>query len=81
MSSEVLVDRWDWVDDLQFIGQEYPTHALLDSSPVRDCSVTSHLHYYHLGINDQSLEMASGARIPGLFGYFQLGNVHIPVVE
>ncbi|GFS72354.1 hypothetical protein TNCV_1827531 [Trichonephila clavipes] len=34
MSSEVPVDRWEGVDGLQFVGQAYPTHALLDSSPV-----------------------------------------------
>ncbi|GFU56661.1 hypothetical protein TNCV_3930541 [Trichonephila clavipes] len=34
MPSEVPVDRWEGVDGLQFIGQAYPTHALLDSSPV-----------------------------------------------
>ncbi|GFX53767.1 hypothetical protein TNCV_1597131 [Trichonephila clavipes] len=33
MPSEVPVDRWDGVDGLQFVGQAYPTHALLDSSP------------------------------------------------
>ncbi|GFV85048.1 histone-lysine N-methyltransferase SETMAR [Trichonephila clavipes] len=35
MPSEVPVDRWEGVDELQFIGQAYPTYALLDSSPVR----------------------------------------------
>ncbi|GFW06130.1 hypothetical protein TNCV_4479211 [Trichonephila clavipes] len=34
MSSDVPVDRWEGVDGLQFVGQAYPTHALLDSSPV-----------------------------------------------
>ncbi|GFX27752.1 uncharacterized protein TNCV_3662391 [Trichonephila clavipes] len=34
MPFEVPVDRWERVDGLQFIGQAYPTHALLDSSPV-----------------------------------------------
>ncbi|GFX75958.1 hypothetical protein TNCV_2239291 [Trichonephila clavipes] len=34
MPSEVPVDRWEEVDGLQFVGQAYPTHALLDSSPV-----------------------------------------------
>ncbi|GFT74345.1 hypothetical protein TNCV_539051 [Trichonephila clavipes] len=34
MSSKVPVDRWEEVDGLQFVGQAYPTHALLDSSPV-----------------------------------------------
>ncbi|GFW60546.1 hypothetical protein TNCV_568941 [Trichonephila clavipes] len=34
MPSEAPVDRWEWVDGLQFVGQAYPTHALLDSSPV-----------------------------------------------
>ncbi|GFS71214.1 hypothetical protein TNCV_5049941 [Trichonephila clavipes] len=34
MPSQVPVDRWEGVDGLQFIGQAYPTHALLDSSPV-----------------------------------------------
>ncbi|GFW12684.1 uncharacterized protein TNCV_3883941 [Trichonephila clavipes] len=34
MPSEVPVDRWEGVDVLQFVGQAYPTHALLDSSPV-----------------------------------------------
>ncbi|GFU68646.1 uncharacterized protein TNCV_4982521 [Trichonephila clavipes] len=34
MPSEVPVDRWEGVDGLQFVGQAYPTHALLDSSPV-----------------------------------------------
>ncbi|GFW63206.1 DUF4817 domain-containing protein [Trichonephila clavipes] len=35
MPSEVPVDWWEGVDGLQFVGQAYPTHALLDSSPVR----------------------------------------------
>ncbi|GFV14534.1 hypothetical protein TNCV_1080571 [Trichonephila clavipes] len=34
MPSEVQVDRWEGVDGLQFVGQAYPKHALLDSSPV-----------------------------------------------
>ncbi|GFW51379.1 hypothetical protein TNCV_4838231 [Trichonephila clavipes] len=34
MPSEVPVDRWKGVDGLQFVGQAYPTDALLDSSPV-----------------------------------------------
>ncbi|GFT30390.1 uncharacterized protein TNCV_2376851 [Trichonephila clavipes] len=34
MPSEVPVDRGEGVDGLQFVGQAYPTHALLDSSPV-----------------------------------------------
>ncbi|GFX61997.1 uncharacterized protein TNCV_276451 [Trichonephila clavipes] len=34
MSSKVPVDRWEGVDGLQFVGQAYHTHALLDSSPV-----------------------------------------------
>ncbi|GFV20069.1 hypothetical protein TNCV_4193681 [Trichonephila clavipes] len=34
MPSEVPVDRWEGVDGLQFVGQAYPTHALLDSSPM-----------------------------------------------
>ncbi|GFV65198.1 uncharacterized protein TNCV_2148901 [Trichonephila clavipes] len=34
MPSEVPVDRWEEVDELQFVDQAYPTHALLDSSPV-----------------------------------------------
>ncbi|GFT04767.1 hypothetical protein TNCV_4476801 [Trichonephila clavipes] len=34
MPSEVPENRWDGVNGLQFIGQAYPTHALLDSSPV-----------------------------------------------
>ncbi|GFV28789.1 hypothetical protein TNCV_3987381 [Trichonephila clavipes] len=34
MPSEVPADRWERVDGLQFVGQAYPTHALLDSSPV-----------------------------------------------
>ncbi|GFY29942.1 hypothetical protein TNCV_4072551 [Trichonephila clavipes] len=29
--SEVPVDRWEGVDGLQFVGQAYPTHALLDA--------------------------------------------------
>ncbi|GFX60883.1 hypothetical protein TNCV_1311751 [Trichonephila clavipes] len=33
MPSEVPVDMWEGVDGLQFVGQAYPTHALLDSSP------------------------------------------------
>ncbi|GFV43086.1 uncharacterized protein TNCV_5027761 [Trichonephila clavipes] len=33
MPSEDPVDRWEWVYWLQFFGQAYPTHALLDSSP------------------------------------------------
>ncbi|GFT99041.1 uncharacterized protein TNCV_3794191 [Trichonephila clavipes] len=35
MPSVVPVDRWEGVDRLQFLGQAYPTHALLDSCPVR----------------------------------------------
>ncbi|GFV18682.1 hypothetical protein TNCV_4755691 [Trichonephila clavipes] len=31
MPSELPVDRWEGVDGLQFVGQAYPTHALLDS--------------------------------------------------
>ncbi|GFV12582.1 hypothetical protein TNCV_4425351 [Trichonephila clavipes] len=34
MPSEVPVDRWEGVDGLHFVGQAYPTLALLDSSPV-----------------------------------------------
>ncbi|GFU69464.1 uncharacterized protein TNCV_2282331 [Trichonephila clavipes] len=34
MPSEVPVDRWEGVDGLKFVSQAYPTHALLDSSPV-----------------------------------------------
>ncbi|GFX85882.1 hypothetical protein TNCV_2472841 [Trichonephila clavipes] len=34
MPSEVPVDMWEGVDGLQFVGQAYPTHPLLDSSPV-----------------------------------------------
>ncbi|GFW75533.1 uncharacterized protein TNCV_4427161 [Trichonephila clavipes] len=34
MPSEVPVDRWEGVNGLQFVVQAYPTHALLDSSPV-----------------------------------------------
>ncbi|GFS91497.1 uncharacterized protein TNCV_1139351 [Trichonephila clavipes] len=34
MPSEVPVDRWEGVDRLQSVGQAYPTHGLLDSSPV-----------------------------------------------
>ncbi|GFX68917.1 hypothetical protein TNCV_682761 [Trichonephila clavipes] len=34
MPSEVPLDRWEGVDGLHFIGQAYPTHSLLDSSPV-----------------------------------------------
>ncbi|GFS85956.1 hypothetical protein TNCV_1219521 [Trichonephila clavipes] len=34
MPSEVLVDRWEGVNGQKFVGQAYPTHALLDSSPV-----------------------------------------------
>ncbi|GFV88613.1 uncharacterized protein TNCV_1244231 [Trichonephila clavipes] len=34
MPSEVPVDRWEGVDGLEFVGQAYPTHALLDSSSV-----------------------------------------------
>ncbi|GFT91028.1 hypothetical protein TNCV_2008661 [Trichonephila clavipes] len=33
MPSEAAVDRWEGFDGLQFVGQAYPTHALLDSSP------------------------------------------------
>ncbi|GFW92908.1 hypothetical protein TNCV_3495411 [Trichonephila clavipes] len=35
MLSEIPVDRWEGFDGLQFVGQAYPTHALLDSSPVK----------------------------------------------
>ncbi|GFV77067.1 uncharacterized protein TNCV_691351 [Trichonephila clavipes] len=34
MPSEVPVDRWEGVDGLQFVGEAYLTHAILDSSPV-----------------------------------------------
>ncbi|GFW58958.1 uncharacterized protein TNCV_2830641 [Trichonephila clavipes] len=34
MPSEVPVDSWEGADGLQFVGQAYPTHALLDSIPV-----------------------------------------------
>ncbi|GFV20344.1 uncharacterized protein TNCV_4141051 [Trichonephila clavipes] len=34
MHSEVPVDRWEGVEGLQFVSQAYPTHALLDSSPL-----------------------------------------------
>ncbi|GFU37547.1 uncharacterized protein TNCV_4274751 [Trichonephila clavipes] len=33
MPSEIPVDMWEGVDGLQFVGQAYPTYALLDSSP------------------------------------------------
>ncbi|GFX38045.1 uncharacterized protein TNCV_3836441 [Trichonephila clavipes] len=42
MPSEVPVDRWEGVDELQFVGQAYPTHALLDSSPVMRTGVVIH---------------------------------------
>ncbi|GFW74236.1 uncharacterized protein TNCV_2524401 [Trichonephila clavipes] len=35
MPSEVPVDRWEGVDRLQFVGQAYPAHALLDSSLLK----------------------------------------------
>ncbi|GFU42029.1 uncharacterized protein TNCV_4677131 [Trichonephila clavipes] len=34
MPSEVPIDRWEGVNGQQFVVQVYPTHALLDSSPV-----------------------------------------------
>ncbi|GFX99319.1 hypothetical protein TNCV_1614451 [Trichonephila clavipes] len=34
MPAEVPVERWEGVDELQFIGQAYPIHAVLNSSPV-----------------------------------------------
>ncbi|GFV92843.1 uncharacterized protein TNCV_1346931 [Trichonephila clavipes] len=34
MPSAVTAVRWEGVDGLQFVGQTYPTHALLDLSPV-----------------------------------------------
>ncbi|GFV04974.1 hypothetical protein TNCV_2906421 [Trichonephila clavipes] len=41
MLSEIPVDRWEGFDGLQFVGQAYPTHALLDSSPAAKPSITS----------------------------------------
>ncbi|GFY18261.1 uncharacterized protein LOC101238613 [Trichonephila clavipes] len=38
MSSKVPVDRWEGVDGLQFVGQAYPTHTLLDSTPCPEGS-------------------------------------------
>ncbi|GFT50197.1 uncharacterized protein TNCV_3622521 [Trichonephila clavipes] len=34
MPFEVPVDGWEGVDGLQFVGQAYPSNALLDSSPM-----------------------------------------------
>ncbi|GFW65185.1 uncharacterized protein TNCV_394511 [Trichonephila clavipes] len=42
MPSEVPVDRWKGVVGLQFVGQAYPTHTLIDSSPVMRTSVVIH---------------------------------------
>ncbi|GFU20093.1 uncharacterized protein TNCV_1192291 [Trichonephila clavipes] len=49
MPSEVPVDRWEGVDGLQFIGQAYPTHALLDSSP-NDIPIDVACHRYTLNM-------------------------------
>ncbi|GFU95120.1 hypothetical protein TNCV_4139041 [Trichonephila clavipes] len=35
MPFDVQVNRWEGVDGLQFVSQEYPTRALLDSNPVK----------------------------------------------
>ncbi|GFV87595.1 uncharacterized protein TNCV_3282331 [Trichonephila clavipes] len=34
MPSKVPIDKWEGVNGLRFVGQAYPTHALLDSSSV-----------------------------------------------
>ncbi|GFX15694.1 uncharacterized protein TNCV_2131801 [Trichonephila clavipes] len=49
MLSEVPVDKWEGVDGLQFVGQAYPTHALLDSSP-NDIPIDVACHRYTLNI-------------------------------
>ncbi|GFY12698.1 uncharacterized protein TNCV_2448891 [Trichonephila clavipes] len=49
MPSKVPVDRWEEVYGLQFVGQAYPTHALLDSSPT-DMPIDVTCHRYTLNM-------------------------------
>ncbi|GFY09116.1 hypothetical protein TNCV_4663071 [Trichonephila clavipes] len=53
MPSKVPVDRWEGVDGLQFIGQAYPTHALLDPCP-NDILIDVAYHRYTLNIQVSS---------------------------
>ncbi|GFW08465.1 uncharacterized protein TNCV_2774871 [Trichonephila clavipes] len=53
MPSEVPVDRWEGVDGLKFIGQAYPTHALLDSIP-NDIPIDVACHSYSLNMQVSS---------------------------
>ncbi|GFX21212.1 hypothetical protein TNCV_2251601 [Trichonephila clavipes] len=52
-SSKVPVDRWEGVDGLQFVGQAYPTHALVDSSP-NDILIDVARHRYTLNMHVSS---------------------------
>ncbi|GFT37439.1 uncharacterized protein TNCV_150441 [Trichonephila clavipes] len=54
MPSEVPVDRWKGVDGLQFVGQVYPTHALLHSSP-NDIPIDVACHCYTLNMQVSSV--------------------------
>ncbi|GFW27624.1 uncharacterized protein TNCV_1772431 [Trichonephila clavipes] len=56
MPSEVVVDRWEEINGLQFVGQEYPTHALLDSSP-NDIPIDVACHHYNL-----DMQVSSGTK-------------------
>ncbi|GFW84080.1 uncharacterized protein TNCV_4877441 [Trichonephila clavipes] len=56
MPSEVPVDRWEGVDGLQFVGQAYLTHALLDSSP-NDIPIDVACHRYTL-----NMQVSSGTK-------------------
>ncbi|GFS62729.1 uncharacterized protein TNCV_3201781 [Trichonephila clavipes] len=56
MPSEVLVDRWEGVGGLQFVGQAYPTYALLDSSP-NDIRIDVACHRYTL-----NMQVSSGTK-------------------
>ncbi|GFW79909.1 hypothetical protein TNCV_3899101 [Trichonephila clavipes] len=53
MTSEVPVDRWNGGDELQFVGQAYTAHDLLDSSP-NDITTDVACHHYTLNIQVSS---------------------------
>ncbi|GFW31139.1 uncharacterized protein TNCV_2577211 [Trichonephila clavipes] len=60
MPSKVPVDRWEGVDGRQFIGQAYPTYALLDSSLLKRADETG------LMLCSVSVSFGSNYQIPVL---------------
>ncbi|GFX00595.1 uncharacterized protein TNCV_2236021 [Trichonephila clavipes] len=56
MPSEAPVDRREGIDGVQFIGQAYPTNALLDSSP-NDIPIDVVCHRYTL-----NMQVSSGTK-------------------